>query len=293
MRLGFSVAYLNLIKQGLWENLSHRYISYSELIKRIIVNYGNSYSIINLEEAKVFKKSDTLVILGSGPSLNLLSGKLLKDIECFDTFGINYSILKEDVIPTFHQISYEPNSFGLSVLRRELSKQRKRLSSTVFMLNSKTLWRLGHPLIMPEFFPENPVCCYYETPASISMARKRSFIDNDFDKSLVYRGTLTVVLHLAVALKYKNIILAGIDPQTPKHFFDDMPCMSDYLEYQEKRYGDNFFKTYENMMPKKGKEQTIDQYLYSLRGYLYRKKNIHLWVAFRDSFLFPGLPAFF
>lgn len=284
---------LNFLRQWVWENLNHRYISYNEFIKRVVANYGSSYSIINLEKAKALKKSDTLVVLGSGPSLNLLSGKMLKEIECFDTFGINYSILKEDITPTFHLISYEPNSFGVSVLRREVSRQRKRLASTVFFLNSKTISRFGHPLIMPEFFPENPICCYYQSPPSISMERKKPFADSDFDKTLVYRGTLTVVLNLAVSLQYKNIVLAGVDPQTSEHFFDEMACMSDYVAYQKERHGSQIFDKYVNMIPKKGKEQTIDQYLYALRSYLLRKKKIHLWVAFRDSFLFPGLPAFF
>lgn len=284
---------LDFLRQGVWENLYNKYVPYSEGMKRSISNFGTNYSIISIDEASKRKKSDTIVILGSGPSLNLFTGKWIERMKSFDSFGINYSLLKEDILPTYHQISYEPNNFGLNILAREISRQSERLSSTVFMLNSKTLWRLGHPLIMPEFFPDNPVCCYYKSPVSIGMERKRPFLDSDFEKSLVYRGTLTVVLHLAVALEYKNIILAGIDPQTPKHFFDDMPCMSDYIEYQEKRYGVDFFKTYENMMPKKGKEQTIDQYLYALRSYLLRKKKIHLWVAFRDSFLFPGLPAFF
>jgi len=52
-------------------------------------------------------------------------------------------------------------------------------------------------------------------------------------------------------------------------------------------------KQYENMVPKGNKFNTIDVYLYALKEYLSRKKNVNLFVGLKESMFYPEIPSYF
>jgi len=47
------------------------------------------------------------------------------------------------------------------------------------------------------------------------------------------------------------------------------------------------------MSPRRGKENTLDEYLYALKGYLKRKKDVNLFIGFKDNMLYPEISAYF
>ncbi|MCP4264263.1 MAG: hypothetical protein GY777_01575 [Candidatus Brocadiaceae bacterium] len=172
-------------------------------------------------------------------------------------------------------------------------KRKKLLKDTVFFLNDKALYRLGHPRITPQFFSEEPKCCFYRLPAPIFLEKPRSFSDDDFDKTVFYRGTLTLVLELVLKLKYKKIVLLGVDPDKPLYFFEDMDEMKEYCHQLYSSFKKRGLEKYENMVPKGNKFNTIDVYLYALKDYLLRKRDVDLLVGFKNNMLYPGIPAYF
>ena len=59
------------------------------------------------------------------------------------------------------------------------------------------------------------------------------------------------------------------------------------------RYREQRIKQYENRVPKGKKFNTIDVYLYALKEYLSRKRDVNLFVGFKNNMLNPGIPAYF
>lgn len=288
-----TINFLKPIRTAARDHYRNKYVSYGTAVKNWFKFRNVNYEMYNLESVTRFKASETIFILGSGPSLNLLMPEQIKTILNHDSCGINYSFLKAEIVPTFQLLSYEPDPIAQKFIVELLSPKRKLYSNTVFFLNNKTLFRLGHPRITPCFFPEQAKCCFYWLPESIHLEKPRPFTDEDFDKTLVYRGTLTVVLDLVLKLKYKKIVLLGIDPDTPAYFFDAVEEMKEYCAYHNQYWDPKKHKVYENMVPKGNKFNTIDVYLYSLKDYLLRKRGVELFVGFKGSMLYPKLSAYF
>lgn len=280
------------IKKAIRENKEKKYLTYGKAIGNLIKNRHLKYEIFNLKEAKRFKTSDTIFVLGAGPSLNRLQGQHLAEISRHDSFGINYTFLKDGLVPTFQQISYEKD-WGLPFMVNAIAQRKEILKNTIFFLSDKALFRLGHPRITPEFFPIQPKCCYYKLPKAIILEEDRSFSDNDFKNTLFYRGTLTLVLDLVLKLDYKKIVLLGIDPDKVSYFFEGYPEMKEYCDILYGIYQDKGMTTYENMVPKNRKYRTIDEYLFALNKYLSNRREVRLYTGFSGTLLSPRLPAYF
>lgn len=283
---------LRYIKQAVQDHRKKKYVSYLTALRNWYKFRNLEYEIYDLESAGKFKTSDTVFILGAGPSLNMLNQEHIKIIKKHNSCGINYSFLKEEIVPTFHQISYE-NDWGLDYMVRALSKRKGLLKDTIFFLNNKTYYRLGHPRITPYFFSEEPKCCFYKLPKPISLECPRPFNNDDFDKTVYYRGTLTIVLELLLKLDYKKIVLLGVDPDKLSYFFEDMDEMRDYCNRLYATFRKKGINKYENMVPKGNKFNTIDTYLFALKDYLLNKRNVRLFVGFKNNMFYPKIPAYF
>ena len=85
----------------------NKYISYGKAVKNIITHYRAPYETYNIRNLGKFKTSDTIFILGSGPSLNLLTEEQIRIINQHNSSGVNLSFAKKEIIPTFHLISRE------------------------------------------------------------------------------------------------------------------------------------------------------------------------------------------
>ena len=69
-----------------------KYISYRQVIVNWIKYRHLQYQIIkDQEEIKRFKTSETIFVLGSGPSFNEITSKQWAEIGRHDSFGINFS----------------------------------------------------------------------------------------------------------------------------------------------------------------------------------------------------------
>lgn len=286
--------FLHDVKGILKDHHQHKYISYSAALGNWIKNRDINYEIYTLETVKKFVTSDTVFVLGSGPSLNLLTKEQIGLISKHNSFGINFSFLKEELVPTYHLMSYERNKSDQQDIMDRLIPRRKLYQEVVFFLSHKALLRLAHPRTIPSFFPINPKCCLHVLPKSINLEKIRPFSDEDFDKTLFYRGTITLVLDLVLGLGYKNIVLLGVDIDKPKHYYDDMAEMKYFVEKLNKYREENAFgEKREAMVPKGNKYHSIDVYFFALKDYLERRRGVKLFVGYKDNMLYPKLPAYF
>jgi hypothetical protein len=270
-----------------------KYISYSEAIKNFKTSFGKRIERYNLRTVKKFKTSDTVFLLGSGPSLNTLDEKHLDIINNCDSFGMSYSFIKKEIIPTYHQFANE-EIWGFKYCTEKFLSYREKYSDTVIFMHYKQLSMLNHPRLTPMIFPQNPKYCLYKPPRPISLEANRPFRHSDFEKSLNYRNIMSLILDIAVRLEYKNIVLIGVDLDKWSFFYDQEPEMEYYINRLYKSRKDmEGRKNFDTMYPKGNKFHTFDTYLYALHDYLKQKKNINLYIAFKDNMLHPGLSAFF
>ena len=280
---------LSKLNSAIKDHRRKKYISYYTAIRNLFKYRNIKYEIYDLQRIKKFKSSDTIFVLGSGPSLNLAKQKHIEAILKCDSFGINYSYLKKEIVPTFHQFSWE-NNWSHKHQINTFSPYRKKYKDVVVFFHSKELFRMAHPRITPFFFPENAICCLYDLPEAIILENERPFCRNDFDKTLFYRGTLSLVLDLISKLEYKNIILLGVDLNTPEHFFYDMPEMVEYTKMQKVIHDKDKFQY---MIPKQNKNIPFDEYLYELKDYLLVENSVNLFVGYKSNMLYPKIPAYF
>lgn len=283
-----------IIKAGIRDHCNAKYISYPEAISGFFKNRKIKYSRYDLSSIRAFKTSDTIFVLGSGPSLNQLSSENIDMIQKHDSVGINYSFLKKEITPTFHQFSWENTIFQKYLVENFLS-YRTSYKDVVILVNSKAARRMAHPRLTPFLFPEEPKYCLYTLPNPISLNANRPFCDDDFERNLFYRGTLSLVLDIILKIGYKKIVLLGVDLNTSEHFFNDLPEMQELIKLMQecnlKIYGDN--KKFESMYTKDGKPRPFDEYLFSLSDYLTRKRGVHLYTGYKNNMLYPRLPAYF
>jgi hypothetical protein len=66
-------------------------------------------------------------------------------------------------------------------------------------------------------FSVKPQICLFDAPKRIVLDTDRSFSKKDFSFSLLYRGPMSVGLHFADLLGYRDIALLGVDLHTPRH----------------------------------------------------------------------------
>ena len=275
-------------------------ISYKDAILNWYSTRNNNYKIYNLGDVKELKTSDTIFILATGPSLNQLSSDHIKVIERHDSVGVSLSFLKKELTPTFLMPPTESADPVHSKLRLDIfSPYRKQYNDVIIFINRKALFRMAHPRLTPYLFPEEAKCFYFRQTEGIQLEKKRPFNDDDFGKSLRYRGKLTVVLDLISKLDYKNIVLLGVDLDKWSYFYENMG--GKVAEHLKNTYAAAYGvehvteknKKYVGMYPKAGKYNTLDEYLYALRAYLKRKKDVNLFVGFKNNMLHPEIPAYF
>jgi len=292
------ISKIRQIQSIIRDHRKNKYLSYKQCFVNIYKNKKTKYQIRSIDFYKKHKTSNTIFILGNGPSLNLLEQSHLATINSNNSFGVANSFLKKEIIPTYHLFSWENDYISLNVKAKNFSQYRKSYQDTIMMLNSKALFRLSHPLTTDFMFPQNPKCCFFWEQKAITIHEDRLFTDNDFTESLAYRGTLSVVLDLAVKLNYTNIILLGVNLDSWEYFYQHMPEMKEVLAktYESAHGVKNVTEEkmqYVGMYTRDGKPHTLDSYLYAVKDYLQRKKNINLFIDFKNNSLYPKLPAYF
>ncbi len=270
-----------------------RYISRTGACVNYIKNRHLNYTIMPIDEVKEkHKKSDTLFILGSSESINSVTDEQWQHIAKHDSFGMNWWVL-HSFVPTFYETAIPRNPVFRNYLTEATFERRRDYRNTVTFLMDRLSRRGYHPRLLPEMFPENPICCFYKFPKVINKKKGEPFQKSDFKNSFTYRGHLSVVLYLACLMEYKNIVLMGIDLRNAIHFYDEYPEMQwqfklGYcLPIKEKLYD-----KHGTMKPKNGKPYHIDTYIYALNEFVFVPKHITLYSGSKVSILNEKLPYY-
>lgn len=267
----------------------HRYISYWAMLFRFFKNSHLIYKQVISDDLCKYKTSDTIFILGSGPSLGNLTEKEWQHIAQHDSFGINFSYLT-GFAPTYYSLEDGKTRWLRNFVEQRLSKRKEMLSKTLWCISERHLTRGIHPRLTPEFFPVNPLFYRYKYPETIDINADRPFCEKDFKRTIMYRGSLSVVLSLIDKMNYKKIVLIGVDMLTKEHFFDNMEEMQEYNEFYKKLHADK--EKYDYMSVKENKQRPMDEYLIALNELYLKKRGAKLMVNSKSNFMYPKLEAY-
>jgi len=291
---------LALFRKAVYEFRNNRFISLRTALTNSLKHCGG-YRILDGQDIKRVRSSDTLFILGSGPSLNLVGNKEQCVIQKHDTLGMGLSFLFDRIIPTYQIFSQEVNlgsDRGREHQTNLFQEYRHSYRSVITLIGKNALFRLVHPRLMPEVFPEHPSVHYLFNRPNGKYDHARGFDKLYFDQSLIYRGTLSVALEFAFKQEYKSIVLLGVDPSRWQYFYQDDPRTKGTLESTYRLAkgvppNSNQYSQYVGMHRRPGNEGTILEYIQGLTNYLAEHHDVSLMTGFGNSDLCPHLPFFF
>lgn len=245
------------------------------------------------------KTSDTLFVLGSGPSINDISEDEWKVIAEHNSIGFNY-FLAHPFVPTFFHMELRPKE--LDIFRGCYAQRRDAYEGIPFMINYHFL---GNDLKLADVdFIRNKLVTIprtYSEAKPDDLAGILGFAhdiiapsDNSF--LVHYRGSLCLMISLAVLLGYKKIVLAGVDLNNSTYFYCDeryaceatYPLVHDRCQQTAEMSNAAHATADPSFIPS---TITIDRLLHMLDENVLKKRGIELFVYSKGSLLYPAFPA--
>ncbi|BAQ64488.1 hypothetical protein [Geminocystis sp. NIES-3709] len=245
-----------------------------------------------------YKSSDTLFILGSGASIKELGEKQWELIQKHDSIGINFWLIHK-FIPTYYMF--------------ELGKDLDRLNTFLKLINLKSDDYKNVPLIFKDIdndlfdiskFPEQVKNnLYVPYKLAIPGFSQKSFtkslkiinflkLQNKQNLLLAKRASITEAISFGLKLKYKNIILCGVDLNTVEYFYEDKIYEEQNLPIPKKVQTGLIHKTANPNDPNYG-DITINIILSMVNNYLLTPNEVNLFVGSKTSALYPMFPWYF
>lgn len=269
---------------------------------------------LNTLELSTSRKSDTVFILGSGPSINDISAKEWEVIGQHDTWGFNFWFC-HSFIPTAY--------FVQSVLRPESDSDiNERLDDLIYkMLKDKIeeyetvnlflrgdginhekfhTTKLGDFVLNHQGFtkcvvPELPVSSKNRIAPELlyGQLKKLGFYDIHNEPWPVpkFGGTITELISLASILGYKKIVLCGVDMNDGGHFYDKKEYYEKYPFLKELSKRNNKAKIHEHMN-KSIRKFTVKDLILSLNKFVGDALGAEIYTYSNKSKLHPELEYF-
>lgn len=172
---------------------------------------------------KIKKKSDTLFILGSGPSVRKI--KDWNTIKKYDCVGFNFWCF-HNFVPNYYFVEAPASQKALNVLKKILTIRSKDYKKTVFF--NRKRWKSN---ILDQFFEKYKHTYYHIFSIRLNIQSKiifKKFLDSklfQYIKKFFFfkQGVSTIeeVVFFAYVMGYKKIVLCGVDLNSNDYFFDD------------------------------------------------------------------------
>jgi hypothetical protein len=246
------------------------------------------------------KSSDTLFVLGSGPSINRISAERWKLIAAHDTVGFTWW-LYHSFVPKFYLLEViekdgSPEAFDayLSLAGRRAADYASTVKVAMEFHQPGTQ-TLDH---LPPAFRKNLFAAYkIEAPArnEDELARALRYLQGRgafqvtgrFSSLLKYAASLTTMLVFALKLGYKRVVLCGIDLKTPDNFYQDRRFYAESWEPPVMEHG----RSHNTDVPLPWKVP-VTRAVSVIKHQLLDPAGVELYVENEDSALWPMLSAF-
>jgi len=285
-------------------NLKTKTILRLTLSKRNYLSFLQSYNLYKkfIERRRqadnVFlnkKKSETLVILGSGESINKISEEEYNKLKLCDTFAMNFWCY-HSFVPDFYCFE----GFYGSIDSFNLWKSRvnsEQYSNTIFMGNArgvyKTLGNLAESFLT---FPENVqrTLIYYKCNP-IFVSQRQQFGDKHIKRFKssksptgpfqTFKGSLSIAIQFGYIMGYKRLVLYGVDLNNSGYFWKNWNIVS-HIKTNAGKVDKDLHDTAKETKFSKG----IQSYIYFISENIFKPKGILLQVANKNSLLYPTIP---
>ncbi len=207
-----------------YENIFFKYFLHRIARKRL----KDYYTTLTEQEVIASRKSDTLIVMGSGYSINDLTKNDIKKFEDHDIFAfsgffefnefirIDYYLAREFFVYNNNMSTEEMKKNGMFLyffadkVNKSKSSDRIIFFFQVELCSEIINLLLAHKMLMPliKIFPfRNPINRIFRYPWK------------GIRTLLHCGGTLTDVVHAGYGMGYKRIVLVGIDLYDRNHFW--------------------------------------------------------------------------
>jgi hypothetical protein len=252
------------------------------------------------------KKSEVLFILGSGPSINLITDSEWEHIRKHDSVGFNWW-MAHDFIPSFYLLQFA-NSEALFKLIQTRSPDYRHVP---LILRGDSFANGSLPLGENpkfDFLKEHEL--YYLREYAISSrcaidihklfqhVELLGMLTHGSIGTLVpkWRSTLGLLMSWGYQMGYNKMVLCGMDMHSNEHFWHDLKHKEMCHRYnlpgvesakkKNKGYGIMAF-TDEAIS-----QNTVPRYVTELAHWMNERADVHTFVNSTQTILYPSLPAY-
>lgn len=243
-----------------------------------------------------YKTSNSIFILGSGPSINDISEEQWQHIKKHDSIGFNYWFI-HNFVPTFYMLQFGNNLLNV------LADNHYKYTNIPFIIRGSAFAKKGLEVNNHQIniLKDNPVYYLKEYPISsrcsidINLLFKYmdalGFMEYGTITKFIpkWRSTLGLLLMLAYQMGYKNIVLCGTDMKNSDHFWDYEPYSKLQNKYSLPKIGTSNIKDFTNEYIS---NNTVTKYIYSLRDWFYINNEVNIFVLSKDTILYPEITLY-
>lgn len=257
------------------------------LLKRRSISIGDALAVYrqvmaNMNSVTIKKKTDTLAVMGSGPSINELTSRDMDFLQAVDGFALNRWAYHE-LVPDFYMLEGASSDTTQKELLRLLRRREQEYRDVVF-LAKYVPWFLRRGSLAEEFaqLPKGLVARL----RLLSIRRVRYGSLEEFDETPYQfldptgplpqaRGSVYVILSWAFSMGYEVVILYGVDLSSDGYFWEGRSDSSAGLHATAQARKD---------------ELSMLDLIPLMRQHLYVPNGRELFIASKTSELFPQVP---
>lgn len=179
------------------------------------------YRVLDEDELRATRRSDTVFVFGSGYSINDLTPPELAHLEAHDTLGFNWFVHQRLLRMDYHLVrEIPPNDLDPSVWRPqlhryfELARESPFYRETVFLLQSGLRALNANRALARGLVPERNRVFLWRSVTG------RSELGRSFADGLSHpHSTLEECVNFAALLGWREIVLVGVDLYDRRYFW--------------------------------------------------------------------------
>jgi hypothetical protein len=272
----------------------------SYIINRLTIRkIANKYSLKLIDQFKsdFTRKSDTLFILGSGDSINMIDDTQWDEISKHDSVGFNFWLLHK-FVPSFYVFEESLDKERNFIFYKNLYVKKDDYKNTPFIVKD-----IEYKGISTELIPSNLRNNIYLSTEMVIQNTDSKYLEYFFIKGINFiksknkkklrvllkkSGSLSYLLFLGEALGYKKIVLCGIDLNNSKYFYDryNIENLTIPINYKNKDY----------IHPTNERTKTntpMSEVVLLINDLLLKREGVKLYVGNKISALYPSLDCYF
>lgn len=271
---------------------------------------NNKHNTLCLNQLKKDKKSDTVFILGSGPSINEINKYQWDYIHHKDSWGFNFWLCHHHIPDCFFAQSHidieedQRYNFEMDTLMNQMLIDKIQAYNKVkFYLRGDNVndYKFQKSQFGKTIF-KNDINYYFLSELVVRSKSKirpyklivrifkLGFFKNNSNILPIpkFGNTTTELISLALMIGYKKIVLCGIDMNDGGHFYDECNYLNKYKLLNKLKKFSNENKIHSHM-DKHQLKYTSKDVIMDLNRFSKEKFNAEIFVSSSTSSLYPEI----